>query len=87
MRPKKRVKTKLRILPLNVEAMTGKSRELLEMLDRRIIYIACVQETKWKGSQAREIRDGQALIQDQISTSPSPRAVDATRGLRADLIT
>ena len=27
-------------------------------------------------------RCGQALIQDQISTSPSPRAVDASRGLR-----
>ena len=29
----------------------------------------------------------QALIQDQISTSPSPRAVDALRGRRTDIIT
>ena len=29
----------------------------------------------------------QALIQDQISTSPSPRAVDAPRGRRTDIIT
>ena len=29
----------------------------------------------------------QALIQDQISTSPSPRAVDAPCGRRTDIIT
>ena len=29
----------------------------------------------------------QALIQDQISTSPSPRAVDAQRGRRTNIIT
>ena len=29
----------------------------------------------------------QALIQDQISTSPSPRTVDAPRGRRTDNIT
>ena len=29
----------------------------------------------------------QALIQDQISTSPSPRAVDAPHGRRTDIIT
>ena len=34
-----------------------------------------------------EVMHQQALIQDQISTSPSPRAVDATRGLRTDFIT
>ena len=58
MWPKKRVKTRLRIFSLNLGTMTGKSRELAEMLDRRKIDIACVQETKWKESQAREIRDG-----------------------------
>ena len=62
MWPKKRAKTRLRILSLNVGTMTGKSRELAEMLDSRRIDIACVQETKWKGSKAREIRDGYKLF-------------------------
>ena len=55
---KRRVKTRLRIYSLNLGTMTVKSRERAEMLDRRKIDIACVQETKWKESQAREIRDG-----------------------------
>ena len=42
--------------------MTGKNRELAEMLDRRRIDIACAQETKWKGSKAREIGDGYKLF-------------------------
>ena len=31
------------------------------MLDRRRIDTVCVQETKWKGSKAREIGDGYKL--------------------------
>ena len=61
MWPKKRAKTRLRILSLNVGTTTGKSRELADMLDRRSIYIysciACVQ-----GSKAREIGDGYKLF-------------------------
>ena len=30
-----------------------KSREVAEMLNRRRLEIACVQETKWKGNKAR----------------------------------
>ena len=45
---KKRVKTRLRkkVLSLNVGTMTGKSRELAELLGRIIIYEACAQCTK-----------------------------------------
>ena len=53
MWPKKRVNTRLRIFSLNVVTMIVNSRELAQMLDRRRIGIACVQETKWKGSKAR----------------------------------
>ena len=59
----------LRILSLNIGTMTGKSRELAEMLDRRRIDIACVQETKWKGSKAREIGDGYKLFYHGEKTS------------------
>ena len=39
------------------------------MLDRRRIYIACLQETKWKGSKAREIGDGYKLFYHGDKTS------------------
>ena len=44
MWPKKRVKTRLRILSLNVGTMTGKSRELAEMVDRRKGYSLCTRD-------------------------------------------
>ena len=48
----------LRFLTINVGTMTGKSREIADMMRRRNIGIACIQETRWKGSKAREIGDG-----------------------------
>ena len=47
MRLKKLV-TRLRIATLNVGSMTGKGRELADVLNRRMIDIARVQETRWK---------------------------------------
>ncbi|KAK3517204.1 hypothetical protein QTP70_001065, partial [Hemibagrus guttatus] len=45
----------LRIGTLNVGTMTGKGRELADMMERRKVNILCVQETRWKGSKARSI--------------------------------
>ncbi|KAI5615334.1 hypothetical protein C0J50_10843 [Silurus asotus] len=36
--------------------MTGKGREIADMMERRKVDMLCVQETKWKGSKARNIR-------------------------------
>ena len=41
--------------------MTGKGRELADVLNRRRIDIACVQETRWKGSKAKELGEGYKL--------------------------
>ena len=35
--------------------MTGRGRELADMIERRNVNILCLQETKWKGSKARNI--------------------------------
>ncbi|KAK3508392.1 hypothetical protein QTP70_027449 [Hemibagrus guttatus] len=48
----------LRIGTLNVGTMTGKGRELADMMERRKMDILCVQETRWKGSKARSIGAG-----------------------------
>ncbi|KAK3512251.1 hypothetical protein QTP70_002289 [Hemibagrus guttatus] len=59
----------LRIGTLNVGTMTGKGRELADMIERRIwiiriwkVDILCVQETRWKGSKARSIGAGFKLF-------------------------
>ena len=48
----------MKVGTLNVGAMTGKGIELAEMMVKRKVDILCVQETKWKGSKARNIGDG-----------------------------
>ncbi|XP_063597221.1 uncharacterized protein LOC134773906 [Penaeus indicus] len=42
--------------------MTGKSKELVDMMERRKLDILCVQETRWKGSEARELGAGYKLF-------------------------
>ena len=48
----------MKVRTLNVGTMTGKGRELAEMMVKRNIAILCVQETKWKESMARKIGNG-----------------------------
>ena len=44
----------------NIGSLMGKSIELVKLLRRHRINIACVQETKWVGAKAREV-DGYKL--------------------------
>ncbi|KAK3516182.1 hypothetical protein QTP70_005686 [Hemibagrus guttatus] len=52
----------LRIGTLNVGTMTGKGRELADVMERRKVDILCVQETRRKGSKARSIGAGFKLF-------------------------
>lgn len=54
--------TTLRFATLNIGTLTGRSRELAELLKRRRVDIACIQETRWKGQKSRDIGDGYKLI-------------------------
>ena len=69
LRPKKLVRNKnknkdwkrkgrIRIGSWNIGSLTGKGRELVDVMQRRNIKILCIQETKWKGNSARKIGDG-----------------------------
>ena len=40
---------------LNIGTMTARGRELADMMERRNVDVMCLQETKWKGSKARNI--------------------------------
>lgn len=52
----------VRVGTLNVGTMTGKGRELADMMERRNVDILCIQETRWKGSKARSIGGGLKLF-------------------------
>ena len=45
----------IRVGTLNIGTMTGSGRELEDIMKRRNVDILCLQETKWKGSKARNI--------------------------------
>ncbi|KAF7688136.1 hypothetical protein HF521_014142 [Silurus meridionalis] len=47
---------------LNVGTMTGKGSYIAYMMERRKVDMLCVQETKWKGSKARNIGGGFKLF-------------------------
>ena len=36
-------------------SMTGRGRELADMMERMKVGVLCVQETRWKGNKAREL--------------------------------
>ena len=48
----------IRVGTLNIGTMTGRVRELADMMERRNVDILCLQETRWKGSKARNIGGG-----------------------------
>ena len=52
----------VRVGTLNVGTMTGKGRELADMMEWRKVDMLCVQETRWKGSRARNIGGGFKLF-------------------------
>ena len=47
---------------LNIGTMSGRGRELADMMKRRNGEILCLKETKWKGSKARKIGGGCKLF-------------------------
>ena len=53
----RRCKQSLRIASLNIGTMTGKSRELADLMKTRRIDVMCLQETRWGGNKARELGD------------------------------
>ena len=46
---------RVRVETLNVGSMTGRGRELADLMERRNVGVLCVQETRWKGNKAREL--------------------------------
>ena len=45
----------LRVGSWNIGSLTGKSIELVKVLKKRRINIACIQETRWVGTKARDV--------------------------------
>ncbi|KAL0860090.1 hypothetical protein ABMA27_010404 [Loxostege sticticalis] len=53
---------KVRFATLKVGTLTGKTKELADLLTRRRIDFACLQETRWQGSKSRNRGEGYKLM-------------------------
>ena len=60
-RLKKQVQN-VRVATLNVGSMTGRSREIAEMMNKRRVDALCVQEIRWRGDKAKEVGGGCKLL-------------------------
>jgi exonuclease III len=49
--------SRVRVDTWNVGLLTGKLREVVDIIIRRRVNILCVQEIKWKGQKAKEVQD------------------------------
>ncbi|XP_068229418.1 uncharacterized protein [Palaemon carinicauda] len=58
---------RMRVATLNVGTMTGKGRELVDLMKRMKIGMLCVQETRWKGNNARELGEGCKLYYSEAN--------------------
>ena len=51
----------VRVGTLRVRAMTGKDREVVDMMEKGKADIPCVQEKRWKQRKSRELGEGNKL--------------------------
>uniref|UniRef100_A0A914XAH1 Endonuclease/exonuclease/phosphatase domain-containing protein n=1 Tax=Plectus sambesii TaxID=2011161 RepID=A0A914XAH1_9BILA len=55
-------KQAFRVATLNIGTLTGRGRELADLLRRRRVHVASLQETRWKGAKAKDLGDGYKLL-------------------------
>uniref|UniRef100_A0A8D8YAF2 Craniofacial development protein 2 n=3 Tax=Cacopsylla melanoneura TaxID=428564 RepID=A0A8D8YAF2_9HEMI len=68
-RRQKEGEVSVRIGSLNVGSMTGRGRELVDVMQRRRLSVLCVQETRWSGNKAVELGEGYKLFYSSANSS------------------
>ena len=83
---KKVVQERIRLASLIIGTLTGRARELAEALETRCIDIACVQETKWTGSKAKDIDEGYKIYYHGRRSNQNGIAVAVSERLRDSVV-
>jgi len=76
---------RLRIGSWNIGTLTGKSIELAKILQKRKVNIACVQETRWAGTKARNA-DGYKLWYSGVVRGKNGVGILVDRDLRESVV-
>ena len=72
----------VKIATLNMGTMTGRGREIVDVMQRKKVDIICVQETRWKGQKAKEIGEGYKLYYVGKDTKRNGIGVILSPGLK-----
>ncbi|VDO94583.1 unnamed protein product [Heligmosomoides polygyrus] len=67
---------------LNVGTLTGRSREVTDLMKRRRIQVLCLQETRWEGAKAREIGEGVKLYYNGEDTKMNGVGIAVAESLK-----
>lgn len=76
----------IRVVSWNVGTLTGKCAELAEVMKRRKVHVACLQETRWRGSKAREIGEGYKLYFHGTSNQRNGVAVVVCEEMKSQVV-
>ncbi|VDO25605.1 unnamed protein product [Haemonchus placei] len=55
---------------LNVGSLTGKFRDVADLMKRRNIQVLCLQGTSWKGAKVKEIGEDVKLYHKEMGMTP-----------------
>ena len=66
--------------------MTGKGREIADLMEKRRMDILCLQETRWKGNKAKELAGGHKLLYSGNNAGRNGVAVILLVNIRENLI-
>lgn len=77
--------SRLRVGSWNIGSLSGKSIELVKILKKMKISIACIQETRWVGSKARDV-DGFKLWYSAVSRDRNGVGILVDQDLRGQVV-
>ncbi|VDP16557.1 unnamed protein product [Heligmosomoides polygyrus] len=77
-----RLKRLVRLGTLNVGTLTGRSREVADLMRRRRVQVLCLQETRWKGEKAKEIGEGVKLYYNGEDTKRNGVGIAVAESLK-----
>ena len=66
--------------------LTSRSRELADLLKRRRVDVACIQETKWSGAKSRDIEDGYKLLYNGATRTRNGVGIAVSETLRSNIV-
>ena len=77
---------KTQLTTWNIRTLTGKSMELVNVMKRRRVSVAYLQETKWKRDKAKELANGYKLFYAGKNTTKNGVGIVVDKDLKEKIV-